>query len=93
MPPPAMARLETLRALRGRLARQQGVPAYVIFHDTTLRAIAMERPRDMEALAQIAGIGARKLERYGALVLAALAEAPPQSSPTMTDSAEATLTR
>ena len=57
--------LERLRAWRGEQAREQSVPAYVIFHDATLSAIASSRPRDMGELSTIHGIGAKKLERYG----------------------------
>jgi ATP-dependent DNA helicase RecQ len=49
------------------------VPAYVIFHDSTLREIALRQPADMDALAGISGVGAGKLERYGRTVLEALA--------------------
>ncbi|MCE5233676.1 MAG: DNA helicase RecQ [Mizugakiibacter sp.] len=56
---------EALRAKRLALARAQGVPPYVIFHDATLQEIAARRPRDLDALAGIGGVGARKLERYG----------------------------
>jgi ATP-dependent DNA helicase RecQ len=49
------------------------VPAYVIFHDATLAEIARRRPEDLAALAGIAGLGARKLERYGATLLELLA--------------------
>jgi len=59
-----------LRELRARLAREQNVPAYVIFHDATLRAIAAARPRTRHELAAIAGVGERKLERYGDALLA-----------------------
>jgi ATP-dependent DNA helicase RecQ len=45
------------------------VPAYVILHDSTLAEIARRRPSDLTTLAGIAGIGARKLERYGAALL------------------------
>ena len=69
---PALARFEALRELRSQLARQQGVPAYVIFHDATLRAMAEHDPRTRAALAGISGVGAAKLERYGAAVLAVL---------------------
>jgi len=48
------------------------VPAYVIFHDATLRAIALEQPRDLVALARIGGVGVGKLERYGSELIAAL---------------------
>ncbi len=69
---PALARFEALRALRARLAREQGVPAYVIFHDATLRAMAEHDPRTTGALATISGVGAAKLERYGPAVLGVL---------------------
>ncbi|RMH92896.1 DNA helicase RecQ [Lysobacter pythonis] len=65
---------EALRELRTRLAREQGVPPYVIFHDKTLREIATRQPPTLAALAEIGGIGASKLERYGEAVLAALRE-------------------
>ena len=61
---------ERLRELRGKLAREQNVPAYVIFHDATLRAIASERPYTLTQLGEVQGVGARKLERYGEAVLA-----------------------
>ncbi len=61
--------LEALKAWRSGQAREQAVPAYVIFHDRTLTAIAAERPRDLAALSEIDGIGARKLERYGPALL------------------------
>ena len=66
--------LERLRAWRSREAREQSVPAYVIFHDATLAAIAAARPRSQTELATISGIGARKLERYGPALLALLRE-------------------
>jgi ATP-dependent DNA helicase RecQ len=68
---------EALRELRGRLAREQSVPAYVIFHDATLRAIAERRPASLSELATVTGVGAAKLERYGEQVLAALGEDTP----------------
>jgi ATP-dependent DNA helicase RecQ len=64
-----------LRDTRAKLAKEQGVPAYVIFHDATLYAMLRERPRDLEALASISGVGALKLERYGARFLAVLQNA------------------
>ncbi|HET6436298.1 MAG TPA: DNA helicase RecQ [Xanthomonadaceae bacterium] len=75
LPPEALPRFEALRAWRAEAARAQNVPAYVIFHDSTLRAIALAQPRDTDALAGISGVGAGKLERYGEAVLAALAHA------------------
>ncbi len=50
-------------------AREQGVPAYVIFHDRTLAEIAAAQPADMGALSALSGIGAKKLERYGPALL------------------------
>ncbi len=61
---------ETLRAWRASEAKAQGVPPYVIFHDTVLREIAAVRPGSLDDLSQIKGVGASKLERYGASVLA-----------------------
>ncbi len=75
LPPEASARFDALRRWRGELARAQGVPAYVIFTDATLRAIALEVPADLAALATIGGVGVAKLERYGDAVLSTLAEA------------------
>ena len=72
LPADAAARFAALRAWRADAARAQSVPAYVIFHDATLRAIALEQPQDLDALANIGGVGAGKLERYGREVIAAL---------------------
>ena len=66
------ALFEALRAERRRLADAHGVPAYVIFHDATLLQMAAERPRTLAELAQINGVGAAKLERYGAAFLAVI---------------------
>jgi len=49
------------------------VPAYVVFHDAALAEMARERPATFEALAGIGGVGAKKLERYGAEILRVLA--------------------
>jgi len=68
----AAARFEALRDLRARLARAQGVPAYVIFHDATLRQMAEAAPATSAELARVSGVGARKLELYGDAVLAVL---------------------
>ena len=61
--------LARLKAWRSGQARAQSVPPYVVFHDSTLSAIAAARPRDLDALSAIAGIGAKKLERYGPALL------------------------
>jgi len=63
------ALLEQLKAWRRDEAKAQGVPAYVIFHDSTLAEIAHRQPADLDALSAIGGIGARKLERYGEALL------------------------
>lgn len=63
---------EALRELRAQLAREQNLPAYVIFHDSTLRSIAERRPASLDELATIGGIGGTKLARYGEQVLAAV---------------------
>jgi ATP-dependent DNA helicase RecQ len=56
---------EALRELRRELAKDAGVPPYVIFHDSTLRELAAKRPQSDEALSHIAGIGTRKREAFG----------------------------
>lgn len=56
---------EALRSKRRQLAQEQGVPPYVIFHDSTLMAILAARPRNIYELGRVAGIGEKKLERYG----------------------------
>jgi ATP-dependent DNA helicase RecQ len=63
---------EALRTLRAELAREQNLPAYVIFHDATLRAMAAQRPRSLDELARVNGVGASKLERYGERMLAVI---------------------
>ncbi len=68
---------EALRAWRAGVARAQGVPAYVVFHDATLRELAQRRPVTVEGLAGVPGIGQAKLERYGADVLEAVRAATP----------------
>ncbi|MFD0740008.1 DNA helicase RecQ [Lysobacter koreensis] len=67
--PDALIRFNALREWRSTTAREQNVPAYVIFHDSTLRAIAEAAPDDLDDLSRIAGIGAGKLDRYGEAVL------------------------
>jgi ATP-dependent DNA helicase RecQ len=65
--------LEQLKAWRLAEARTQGVPAYVILHDSTLAELAQRRPATVAQLAGVTGFGARKLERYGEAVLRVLA--------------------
>jgi ATP-dependent DNA helicase RecQ len=62
-------RYEALKAWRAEVAKSHNLPAYVIFHDATLAAIAQSAPQSLEDLQSIAGIGAKKLEAYGAEVL------------------------
>ncbi|WP_191833052.1 DNA helicase RecQ [Pseudomonas fluorescens] len=72
---------EALRALRRKLAEEHGVPPYVIFPDSTLLEMLRSQPGSLSEMAQVSGVGARKLERYGAAfldVLGGAAEAPPQ---------------
>ena len=72
-PPEAAAVFERLRAWRGATAKEQGVPAYVIFHDATLREVATQAPASLAELATISGVGENKLAKYGHGVLAAVA--------------------
>ncbi len=74
MSPGAEARFAALRAWRKREASTQGVPPYVIFHDSVLQELAAQCPASLDDLAEVRGIGASKLRRYGAAVLQALAE-------------------
>ncbi|MEI3849048.1 MULTISPECIES: DNA helicase RecQ [Microbacterium] len=67
------ALFEELRAWRARTAKEQGVPAYVVFGDATLRALAEHRPTRGEDLIGISGIGERKREAYGAALLEVIA--------------------
>jgi len=66
---------EALRAGRKAIADEQGVPAYVVFHDATLREIAARRPRSTDDLLAVPGIGAMKAERYGERILAVVGKA------------------
>ena len=75
LPPEAEAVFERLRAWRGAVAKEQGMPAYVIFHDATLRQIAVSPPSTLDELALVNGVGETKLARYGQQILDALAEA------------------
>jgi ATP-dependent DNA helicase RecQ len=72
---------EALRARRLQLAREQSVPPYVIFHDSTLRELASRRPLTHEAMRGITGVGEQKLQRFGtafiAVIQAQAGQAPP----------------
>ncbi|RLK62346.1 ATP-dependent DNA helicase RecQ [Actinokineospora cianjurensis] len=74
MPAEAAPVFEALRAWRAASAKEQGVPAYVIFHDATLRQIAAARPKVMSDLTGISGVGETKLARYGQQILDTLSE-------------------
>ncbi len=67
------ALFDALRAWRRTAAERHNVPAYVIFHDSTLRQVAAQKPATLGELAGIAGIGAKKLEAYGAEILQVVA--------------------
>jgi ATP-dependent DNA helicase RecQ len=64
---------EALRACRKELADKQGVPPYVIFHDTTLFGMLERKPRTLDELAEVSGVGAAKLEKYGEIFLQTIA--------------------
>ena len=72
LPPADAALLDKLKSWRFVEAQSQSVPAFVIFHDSTLTGIAAANPKTLDDLAQISGIGAKKLERYGEAILALL---------------------
>jgi ATP-dependent DNA helicase RecQ len=63
---------DALRACRRELAQEQGVPPYVIFHDSTLREMAEQRPSNIREMSHISGIGQKKLDAYGDAFLAAI---------------------
>ncbi len=68
------ALVEALRACRRRLASEQGVPAYVVFHDATLVDMATLRPQTLAAMREVSGVGDTKLSRYGEAFLETLRE-------------------
>jgi ATP-dependent DNA helicase RecQ len=76
LPENAVPVFERLRAWRGATAKEQGVPAYVVFHDATLRQIATQAPTTLTALGAISGIGESKLAKYGQQILDALTASP-----------------
>ena len=63
---------ERLRTVRLEIARSRGVPPYVIFHDTTLREMARLRPKSVDALLTVKGVGARKADDLGEVFLSAI---------------------
>jgi len=73
LPVEARPLFERLREWRAGVAREQGVPAYIVFGDATLRGIALTRPSSLEQLGTISGVGEKKLESYGEGVLGVVA--------------------
>ncbi|MBP2457478.1 ATP-dependent DNA helicase RecQ [Clavibacter michiganensis] len=73
LPEEAQGLFEALRAWRSEQAKEQGVPAYVVFADVTLREVATVRPQDLGQLAGITGVGQKKLDTYGEGLLAVVA--------------------
>jgi ATP-dependent DNA helicase RecQ len=71
----AQQRFAALRAWRAEVAKEHNLPAYVVFHDATLAAMATEQPTSLDALGRISGVGAKKLEAYGSEILRVLASA------------------
>jgi len=71
----AQGRFAALKAWRAEVAREHNLPAYVIFHDATLAAIAERAPHSLDELQGISGLGVKKLEAYGEAVLQAVADA------------------
>jgi ATP-dependent DNA helicase RecQ len=69
LPDEAVPVFERLRAWRAAVAKEQGVPAYVIFHDATLRQIAADSPATLVELGTVSGIGEHKLAKYGQQIL------------------------
>ncbi|MFI7077381.1 DNA helicase RecQ [Micromonospora sp. NPDC049903] len=74
LPAEAAGTFERLRAWRAASAKEQGVPAYVIFHDATLRQIAADAPSSLAELSRISGVGENKLAKYGEQILGVLAD-------------------
>ena len=77
-PPPlplddqGLERFAALKAWRAEVASEHNLPAYVVFHDATLAEMAQAQPDSLDALAQISGVGAKKLEAYGREILRVL---------------------
>ena len=77
-PPPVpldaegVALFAALKAWRAEVAREHNLPAYVVFHDATLAEMARARPGSLDALGEVSGVGAKKLEAYGRELLRVL---------------------
>jgi ATP-dependent DNA helicase RecQ len=70
----ALQRFDALKAWRAEVAKEHNLPAFVVFHDTTLAQMAREQPASLDALAAVSGVGAKKLQAYGGQILRVLAE-------------------
>ncbi|MCU7722726.1 DNA helicase RecQ [Actinoplanes sp. KI2] len=92
-PAEAAPDFERLRAWRAATAKEQGVPAYVIFHDATLRAIAALRPTSLAQLGTVSGVGQSKLAKFGQQVLDTLAESDSTPAPPAAAAPPATAAR
>ena len=68
----AQVRFAALKAWRGEVAREHNLPSYLVFHDAHLAAMAREQPATLDELAQISGVGAKKLDAYGGEILRVL---------------------
>ena len=75
LPPEAEKLMDALRGLRKRLADEEGVPPYVVFHDATLLDMIAKRPATPAELLAVHGVGKARLARYGDAFLALLADA------------------
>jgi ATP-dependent DNA helicase RecQ len=78
-------RFAALRQWRSTVAREHNLPAYVVFHDATLRQMAQRAPATLDALAGISGVGLKKLQAYGGDILRVLLEAAPPTASTAVD--------
>ena len=78
MAPSDEALWQALRKARTALAKEQGVPPYVVFHDTTLRELARLKPLKLEEMERIQGVGEHKLRKYGEAFLQVVREHVPE---------------
>jgi ATP-dependent DNA helicase RecQ len=70
---PDKALFTALKTLRMEIAREQNIPPYIVFHDKTLREMAIAKPASPEALMRVAGVGERKMQSYGEAFLRVIA--------------------
>ena len=88
LPDAAVPVFEQLRAWRATTAKDQSVPAYVIFHDATLRQVAIQAPSTLAELGTVSGVGEAKLTRYGQQILDTLAGSVPVTRSTATEAGQ-----